>query len=56
MSFILKGENRSDTGPSFVKDEDRSETIPSFVKSESRYDSGSSRSKNKINTTMLWIL
>jgi hypothetical protein len=47
---VVKDEKISDTGPSFVKDEDKSEIAP-FVKSEIRYDSGSSRSKNKSNTT-----
>jgi hypothetical protein len=49
-SFV-KDENRFDIGPSFVKDEDRSDTTPSLVKSERKYDSGSSRSRNKRNTT-----
>jgi hypothetical protein len=49
-SFV-KGENSYEIDPSFVKDEDRYDTTPSFVKSERRYDSGSSRSRNKSNTT-----
>ena len=48
---LVKYENRSDRSPSFAKDEDRSDTTPSFEKSESKYDSGSSRSRNKRNTT-----
>jgi chromosome segregation ATPase len=49
-SFV-RDEDRSDTGPSFVRDEDRSDTTPSFVKSEIQYESGSSRPRNKGNTT-----
>jgi len=48
---LVKDENRSDTRPSFAKDEDRSDTAPSFAKIESGYDLGSSRSRNKSNTT-----
>jgi hypothetical protein len=46
-----KEPKKFDAGPSFIKDENMSKTTPSFVKIEIRYDSGSSRSKNKRNTT-----
>jgi hypothetical protein len=48
---LVKDENRYDTSPSFAKDEDRSDIAPSFAKIESGYDLGSSRSRNKSNTT-----
>jgi hypothetical protein len=40
-----------DAGPLFAKYEDRSDKAPSYAKSERRHDSGSSRSRNKCNTT-----
>jgi hypothetical protein len=48
---VFNTPKKSDAGPSFVKSEDRSHTALSYAKGESMHDSGSSRSRNKCNTT-----